>query len=149
MDYLACEVRLGGNVQNTVWRRGVTPAEIEVLRAKHGADAVVNISVISTTDDEPSPASIRESLVAKYGKVVYDLFPGVRPNVPLTAEEVGVVTEAKPKRASAAKPVVVKEPEPELVEDEADEEPEETPVQEAKPVKLPTPKKSAPTARLS
>ena len=126
MDYLKCEVRLGGNVQNTVMRRDVTPAEIEVLRAKHGADAIVNIEVTHSDDSDDSPVSLREKLIARYGKVVYELFPGARPNIPVTAEEVGVVeVKAKPKAKAKAEPAI--EPEPKA---------------EPKPV-APAPKKTA------
>lgn len=128
MDYLTCEVRLGGNVQNTVMRRDVTPAEIEVLRAKHGADAIVNIEVTHSDDNNDSPVSLREKLIARYGKVVYELFPGARPNIPVTAEEVGVVeVKAKPKAKAKAEPAPEPAPEPKV---------------EPKPV-APAPKKAA------
>lgn len=108
MDYLTCEVRLGGNVQNTVIRNNVTPAEVEVLKAAHGADAIVNIVLTHSDDTEISPASAREALATKYGRVVHELYPGARPTLPSTAQEIGVVPEedrpkAVHKAVSAAK----------------------------------------------
>lgn len=44
MQPYKCKLRLNGNLNNEVVKRGVTAPEIMVLRALHGADAVVDIS---------------------------------------------------------------------------------------------------------
>lgn len=41
--FYSCKVRLQGNVLNEVPKTDVTAPEIEILRALHGSDAVVNI----------------------------------------------------------------------------------------------------------
>lgn len=108
MDLFTCEVRLAGSVQNTVYKREVTAAEVDVLRAIHGEDAVVSIELCGTTNAGSATAE-RERLVSKYNpQVVFELFPGARPNLPTTAAEIGVVAEdekPKSKRRTAAKPL--------------------------------------------
>lgn len=109
MDYLTCTVRLSGSVQNTVFKRGVSPAEVEVLKAIHGADAVVDIELSSSDDKETDAIAERERLAARYkAATVMAVYPGSRPTLPLTAEEIGV-GEKKPYRRrtarSAVKPV--------------------------------------------
>jgi len=44
MKLYACKLRLAGAVTNEVMKADVTAAEIEVLRALHGSDAVVDIT---------------------------------------------------------------------------------------------------------
>lgn len=50
MQVAKCELIIGGTapVLNSVVKEGVTPAEVIVLRALHGADAVRNIKVYKT-----------------------------------------------------------------------------------------------------
>lgn len=43
MDFYSCEVRIGGDMNNTVPRKMVSASEIVMLRKTHGNDAVVNI----------------------------------------------------------------------------------------------------------
>lgn len=43
MDVVNCEVALGGDRGNTVLKRGLTVAELAIMMAMHGEDAVFNI----------------------------------------------------------------------------------------------------------
>jgi hypothetical protein len=43
MKLYSCKLRLAGNVNNEILKDGVSAAEIEVLRAIHGSDAIVDI----------------------------------------------------------------------------------------------------------
>lgn len=46
----SCTVAIGGDIRSVVPRPSVTPAEIMLLQAIHGADAVTNIRVIGEED---------------------------------------------------------------------------------------------------
>jgi hypothetical protein len=43
MKLYDCTVRLNGSLHNEVNKADVTPAEVHVLRALHGSDAVINV----------------------------------------------------------------------------------------------------------
>lgn len=59
-----CKLRLGGSVLNEIPKEGVTAPEIEVLRAIHGSDAVVDIK--SAGEVERSSADERARLHQVY-----------------------------------------------------------------------------------
>lgn len=87
MHFCTAEIRLSGDMRNTVARGLHNPVswpEIEVLRALHGHDAVLNpkpfIHVNQTAKGE------KERLRLIYGNaVIEDIFPGRNPQMELDA----------------------------------------------------------------
>ncbi|MDV2964528.1 hypothetical protein RZ532_00950 [Nitratireductor aquimarinus] len=124
-------VALGGERGHTVPKRNVTPAEVAILMAIHGEDAVHEIEVQEDTSDRSGRAEV-EHLYERYkatdpdtGKfIVGEVFPGRNPDLPKTFEALGLPDElykatsrATPakgkakKSASQKKPAAPKEPE--------------------------------------
>jgi hypothetical protein len=91
---------LGGDSGNQVPKFGVTAAEIAVLRAIHGEDAVTNVLPLSTKDDRTNRGELAR-LRARYGaaqdgegnKVVDTLFPGAAARVFETIDELELPRE--------------------------------------------------------
>ena len=95
-------VRLSGSLLHTVQKTKVTPAEIQVLRAVHGQDAVVDI--MPTRINKRSHAVEFERLSAIYGSgnplepsdggpshnIVARCFPGVSPRLPVHLKDIGL-----------------------------------------------------------
>lgn len=96
-------VRLGGDLNNTVPRRGVTPAEILVLKHIHGSDAVVDV-MPAGDDRKLRHEEVFARLSAKYDPsagamvgrpgdqprgVLQELFPGAMKKLPTTLSEIG------------------------------------------------------------
>ena len=100
---------LGGDSGNQVPKYGVTAAEIAVLRAIHGEDAVTNVLPVGTVNT-PNRAELAR-LRGRYGaaqdgegnKVVETLFPGAAARVFETIEELELPSElfAAKERVSA------------------------------------------------
>lgn len=59
MKLFDCTVRLDGSPLNEVNKTEVTAAEIAVLRALHGADAVINIK--ASLDDKQKPKVVKRA----------------------------------------------------------------------------------------
>lgn len=82
MKLANCYLALGGDTNNTVPKRGVTPGEVAVLMAIHGEDAVSKIDLL---DDETktSPRDVLSDLIHRYGgaknsenkSIVRQMFP--------------------------------------------------------------------------
>lgn len=88
MEVCSCEVRLGGNRNNTVVKPQVTPAEILCLKAIHGDDAVVNVDSSGHDDKRPHATEFMR-LMERYGqKVVKALFPGAAPRLPVSLSDI-------------------------------------------------------------
>lgn len=102
MQICSATIRLAGSVQNTVCRTDITPAEILVLQAIHGQDAVVDIVPIEKV--ERSPSKEWERLTRAYDSmggpdtpdgreetsIVSRLFPGAIKRLPETLKEIGL-----------------------------------------------------------
>lgn len=80
-----CKVRLGGSVLNEVPKTGITAPEIEVYRAIHGSDAVVDVKLAGQVkrsdrderariEDLFAPAGALGDVVAKKKRMIADLF---------------------------------------------------------------------------
>lgn len=100
MELGSADVRLAGDLANVVHRTNVTPAELAILRQIHGGNAVVNVKVTGKMDAEAVKTE-GNRLVNMYGDEMFtDLFPGMKPNLPGSFEDVGleveVVTPDKP-----------------------------------------------------
>lgn len=107
MDLLKCTVRLSGQLTHTV-QRGVrgeffengkkdgkklndyaTPAEIVILRALHGADAVPDNLIEQVGEDRRAHAAERDRLKMIYGdRVVDQVFPGFNVKLPVKLEDI-------------------------------------------------------------
>jgi hypothetical protein len=98
MEKINCVVRLGGDLNHTVAKQGVTPAEYAILRAIHVGNnpAIANVEPVYTGAEDRTPhAQERERLVSQYGsKWVEKLFPsGVNPTLPVHFKDVGVTVD--------------------------------------------------------
>lgn len=101
-----CDImlRLAGSVLHVVPKQKVTPAEILVLRAIHGPDAVQDVT--PTKLNRRDRRAEYDRLVAEYAggsamapdaaaagggpNIVAQLFPGANPNIPVTLEDIGL-----------------------------------------------------------
>ena len=94
---------IGGGRDNTIPKYGVTAAEIAVLRAIHGEDAVFDVdpSAVDAMNDYDRPRTNREELIrlkATYGRaqdgngqaIVEGLYPGAAARVFEDFEELGL-----------------------------------------------------------
>lgn len=118
MELANVMLALGGDKNNTVPKYGVTPAEIAVLAAIHGADAVFDVVPLDEAN-EISFREERERLLRAYPAknednelIVLKVYPGVSPILHTTIESLGLeetlfkpTEHAKPaeKPAKAAK----------------------------------------------
>ena len=75
-----CAVRLNGDIGYEVPKQGIAYAEVVVLRAIHGDDAVVRLEKAGT--DERSLKDVLEHLRSVYGEArIRAVFPGANPNI--------------------------------------------------------------------
>lgn len=89
METASCIVRLGGDVRNEVPRRGVTPADLVLLRHIHGGPETV-YAVKKDGKREATPAREKRRLIAAYPRheaAIEMLFPGLKPDLPMTVAE--------------------------------------------------------------
>lgn len=111
MQICSATIRLAGSVQNTVFRSDLTPAEILVLQAIHGNDAVIDILPIEKV--ERSQNVEWDRLTSRYDRsggpdtpdgkedvsIVSRLFPGAVKRLPVTLSEIGLETNEAPEPA--------------------------------------------------
>jgi hypothetical protein len=110
MQTVNCVVAIGGDQGNTVPKFGITIAEVAVLRAIHGPDAIIDIELAG--DVERGNRDERLRLLKEYvardedGKlIVENLFPGVGAKVPEDLEDLGLPEELmKPLERASQKP---------------------------------------------
>jgi hypothetical protein len=89
MDMCHCAVNHAGSRDMQVFKSDVTPAEIMILRALHGDDAVHRIRVTGSAKRGSRAEHVR--LVRIYGgKAVAETFPGSAPRLPDTLAEAGL-----------------------------------------------------------
>lgn len=103
MEYANVEIRLGGNLHNTVIKE-VSAPEIAVLRKIHGADAVNRI--VKTRVDTVVNRAERERLEVAYGKdVIIAAFGGEFAKLPEVLGDVdaGEISEDAPAPVKAKK----------------------------------------------
>lgn len=118
MQHCSCLIYLSGDRENGVHKPDVTVAEIAVLRAIHGDDAVVNIK--PTYMDKVKHSEELERLRLWYGpsnitkegkRLIDEVYPGRAPTLPVNLADIDVeytgepAAEVKPEPADAA-PVV-------------------------------------------
>ena len=94
MELATCEVRLNGDLQNTVIKDNITPAELLILRAIHGAESVVRIIIKAMNRRQYSTEVERLSKIydrpAEETYIVQKVFPGNAAALPGTFKEIGV-----------------------------------------------------------
>lgn len=104
MQHCSCMVFLSGELTSSVYKADVTVAEIAMLRAIHGEDAVVQI--VPTFIDKIKASDELERLrliygpgnVSKEGKRLIDeVYPGRAPNLPTKLADIDVDDEPAPK----------------------------------------------------
>lgn len=111
MQICDCEVRLGASAGHTVLKADVTPAEILILQAIHGQDAVVGIKP-KKMDKRPNAHELdrlntlygRESggiRDAGNGDLINKLFPGIHPTLPVSLKDIGMGHLMNPNRKDA------------------------------------------------
>jgi hypothetical protein len=97
MEIANCEVRLLGDLANSVPKTGVTPAEAAILQAIHGAESVVRVEI--TGNDRRSHQQEYARLAEIYGnspntdgeKIFYKIFPQTfDPRLPSEFKQVGI-----------------------------------------------------------
>lgn len=122
MQICTCEVRLNDSAAHTVTKVGVTPAEILILQAIHGASAVVDIRPVQ--QDRRSNNDEWDRLQATYGRapdglmdagngaLLQKLFPGAMPKLPVTLKDIGMQHLMNPLRSEPETVPVINEEEP-------------------------------------
>lgn len=120
-------VRIGGSLLHTVRKHGLTPAEIVVLRAVHGNDAVTQLRAERTPLKMKRNDEELERLELRYGgKVVREVcFPGHSPKLPKTFKEIGLNINAETKRTEAYEELARAEMQGDEEDDVSDEEMDE------------------------
>lgn len=110
MQIGSCIVRLGGDLGNSVFKQGVTPAEIVVLQSIHGADAVLDIK--QTGNDRRAHGEELQRLVERYGRakndkeesIVSKIWPSpIGLKLPVNFKDVGIdiMGDDEPKKGGA------------------------------------------------
>lgn len=91
MQLCKCDVMLGGDRNNVVAKEGVSIAEIVVLRAIHGGDAVVNIrpAGIRSLDHHEELARLKRTYNRREA-IVDKVFTGVNPTLPTKFADIGL-----------------------------------------------------------
>src|SRR5215813_6763116 len=97
MQLASCSVNLAGDLRHVVFKDRVTIAEIIVLRAIHGQDAVRNIKAISGRSGHMiGNVAEKERLIDIYGRskdglaLIEQLFPGYDPRMPSSLKDLGI-----------------------------------------------------------
>ena len=114
-DLYSCKLRLGGSVLNEVPKIGVTAPEVEVLRAIHGSDAVLDLKFTGTVDRDflAERERINDAYAGHAANVdgqrekklalIRNLFGNDRLPLPVALDEVVKEDDAKAAPARAAK----------------------------------------------
>jgi hypothetical protein len=107
MQRCVCEVRLAGDLLNTVEKRGVSPAEVLILRHIHGDDSVCKFA--PNGNDRGRAIDERGDLQERYPRYFAEVFPGATPQLPEAFKDIGVdlladdETDAAPRRGRKPK----------------------------------------------
>lgn len=105
MQHCSCMVFLSGDMYHSVWKEDVTVAEISLLRAIHGEDAITTIVPTYKANTKAADELDRlrqlygQSNVSKEGKrLVDDVYPGRSPVLPTNLSDIGFdALEEQPK----------------------------------------------------
>lgn len=92
MQRCSITLRLSGDPGNTIYKNEVTPAEIVLLRAIHGADAVIDVKPTHMCKTPHREERQRLSLI--YGKKRLDAtFPGDFTKLPVSLKDIELTKE--------------------------------------------------------
>lgn len=95
MQICSCKVRLAGSLNMQIPKARVSVAEIAVLQAVHGQDAVTDIKPLRMTKE--SHAAEVDRLKLFYGpEIIKHLFPGLSPRLPVKLADVGLSSDGAP-----------------------------------------------------
>lgn len=110
MDYVTCQLALGGDQNNTIPKGPISVIEMELLRAIHGPESVQEITLVDCPyrkgaepneraivaylkgagdTDQPPPYQARDDNGVR---IVDKLYPGAHPSVPRTLDELNLPT---------------------------------------------------------
>lgn len=92
------ELALGGDRGNTIWKSGVTVAEIVVLQAIHGQDSVMNITPRGSIDrgvreEKARLAELYRANDSERRLIVENVYPGAAPVMHKTFEDLDLPPE--------------------------------------------------------
>lgn len=116
MEIVNVDIKLGGDNNNVVNKRGITVAEAKVLYELHGGSKNEPILAVEVVDDLNVDArSLKGQLANRYGrkpeysKVLEDLFPGVKPEFIEKAADIGLPDGVPIKSKAGPKPKTKKD----------------------------------------
>jgi hypothetical protein len=110
MQLCDIELRLGGQLTSTVHKQDVTPAEIQVLWAIHGEDAVTNVRPRKM--DKRTHKAEYDRLVGLYGRapdglmdagngaLLEKIYPGAQKVLPVSLGDIGREAWMRPNTAT-------------------------------------------------
>lgn len=121
MEKANATVRIGGSIQHTVFKIGLTPAEVLILQRINGADAVVDIRPTGVdskvrqeeewnrlADEYDSSSAISSRPGEERVGLMSTMFPGAIRKLPTTFAEIGLnlapLPDAPKKKAKKEKP---------------------------------------------
>jgi len=99
MQLVSCYVNLAGDLRHVVFKQSVSVAEVLVLRALHGQNAVTKIMPIGSASGHViGNVAEKDRLTDIYGRkrdgigraLIEKLFPGFNPRMPATLKDIGV-----------------------------------------------------------
>lgn len=89
MQISSAEILLAGEINNTVIRKDVTPAEVALLQFIHGAESVINIR--PRKNDKRTHDGEIDRLKSRYGEKVFgEVFSGFTPKLPVYLKDIGL-----------------------------------------------------------
>lgn len=105
MQYVNCDVFLSGNRNHCVPKARVSVAEVVVLKALHGADAVTNIRHAGErrANAKEEVARLCQVYASRAEEIRQSIFPGANPSVPVSLRDIGVEAETPKTRSGKSK----------------------------------------------
>lgn len=111
MELVSVFLKIGGDLNNVIHKKGITVAEAKVLYELHGGETDDPIQSIEVVDDVVVDAKdLKQYLVSRYRAkpeymaLVERVFPGARPNFLETVDDMGLPDGIPVKRKVGAKP---------------------------------------------
>lgn len=93
MELAQIELKLDGEMFNTVVKKDVTPAEMAVYAAMHGEDCLADMQITGVNRERTVQEEIdRLDYIFQHEnakKIISDLYPGMSPRIPVTFLSIG------------------------------------------------------------
>lgn len=100
MQLYRCQVRHAGKYETVIHKEDVTAADIVILKALHGSDAVTGVEATRKTN--VPQAKERDRLIGVYGARVFArIFPGAMPRMPADLSQAGLTADGREIDAAA------------------------------------------------